>query len=67
MFFRNMSFDVRINNKNILNWTELNFFFSQKLKNCLPCQDLYPGPPQYQAAMLTIELWRLDGALNNDF
>ena len=30
MFFRNMSFDVRINNKYFLNWTETNSFYDDK-------------------------------------
>ena len=34
-----------------------------KLINSLPCMDFKPGTPGKQAAMLTIELWRLDKVL----
>ena len=32
----------------------LNFLFSQKLINSCPCQDLNPGPPRWQAVVLTM-------------
>ena len=38
----------------------LNFLFSHKLINSRPCRELNPGPPRWQAPVLTIELWLLD-------
>ena len=38
----------------------LNFLFSQKLIDSRPCRDLNLGSPRLKAAVLTIELWRLD-------
>ena len=40
----------------------INYLFS--LKNSRPCQDLKPGPPQYQADMLPTELYWLGYNIN---